>query len=139
MSTRRWFYYAAASGRQFALVSAVERHRLDALPGEHIVYRSADEMAAGLQKILANVRRVAMEYSPECAIPYVSRVDAGTIELVRRMGVNVVSSGDLIQRFGTVWDAAAIATHREASEKLYRVKDRAFEAIARRTRDKVPT
>ena len=73
-----------------------------------------------------------MEYSPNCAIPYVSRVDAGTIELVRALGVDVVSSGDLIQQFEARWNDAAIATHRRASEKLYRIKDQAFELIARR-------
>jgi Xaa-Pro dipeptidase len=73
-----------------------------------------------------------MEYSPNCAIPYVARVDAGTIELVRNAGVEVVSSGDLIQRFAAVWDDRAIETHRLASEKLHRVKDRAFEEIRRR-------
>jgi Xaa-Pro aminopeptidase len=69
----------------------------------------------------------------------VSRIDAGTIELVRQTGVDVVSSGDLVQRFAAVWDADAIATHRSASEKLYRVKDRAFEAVARRLRDGTAT
>jgi Xaa-Pro dipeptidase len=88
---------------------------------------------------LTGVRRVAMEYSPNCSIPYVSRIDAGTIELVRGAGVEVVSSGDLVQRFAAVWTAAAIASHQRASEKLYRVKDRAFTAIAQRTRDAVPT
>jgi Xaa-Pro aminopeptidase len=85
------------------------------------------------------MRRIAMEYSPGCAIPYVSRVDAGTVELVRQAGPEVVSSGDLIQRFFAVWDAETIATHRLASEKLYRVKDRAFDAVARRLRDGLPT
>jgi hypothetical protein len=80
-----------------------------------------------------------MEYSPGCAIPYVARVDAGTIELVRQAGADVVSSGDLIQRFSTIWDAGTIATHRQASDKLYRVKDRAFEAVARRLHDGTPT
>ena len=80
-----------------------------------------------------------MEYSPRCAIPYVSRVDAGTIELVRECGVEVVSSGDLVQRFSAVWREAQIATHVEASDKLYRIKDRAFEAVARRLRDQVAT
>jgi Xaa-Pro aminopeptidase len=80
-----------------------------------------------------------MEYSPGCSIPYVSRVDAGTVELVRQAGAEVVSSGDLIQRFSAVWDADAIARHRQASEKLYRVKDRAFDAVARRLRDGVAT
>ena len=69
---------------------------------------------------------VAMEYSAENAIPYLSRVDAGTIEFIRRIGPRVVSSGDLVGRFEAAWDAAAIATHRAASEKLYRVKDQAF-------------
>jgi Xaa-Pro dipeptidase len=82
---------------------------------------------------------VAMEYSPKCAIPYVSRVDGGTIELVRATGADVVSSGDLVQRFAAVWNAAAIASHRQASDKLYRVKDRAFGAIAQRVHDGIAT
>src|SRR6185369_15892185 len=82
---------------------------------------------------------IAMEYSPRCAIPYIARVDAGTVERIRGYGVEVVSSGDLVQRFSAVWRASEIASHIEASEKLYRVKDRAFEAIAARTRDRVPT
>src|SRR5207253_9872445 len=77
--------------------------------------------------------RVAMEYSPNNAIPYVSRVDAGTIESVRQLGVDVASSGDLIQRFEAIWSAEALQTHREASERLYRIKDRAF-ALVRESR-----
>ena len=80
-----------------------------------------------------------MEYSPLGAIPYVSRVDAGTIELVRSMGVEVVSSGDLVQQFEAHWSDEAIQSHRSASEKLYRVKDRAFEAAAARTGDGIAT
>jgi Xaa-Pro aminopeptidase len=76
-----------------------------------------------------------MEYSRNCAIPYISRIDAGTLELVRGRGVDVESSGDLVQRFEAVWDAHALATHREASQALHRVKDRAFELIAKRVRD----
>jgi Xaa-Pro aminopeptidase len=78
------------------------------------------------------MKRIAMEYSRDCAIPYVSRIDAGTMELVRRRGIEVESSGDLVQRFEAVWDEHALATHRQASEALYRVKDRAFETIAKR-------
>jgi Xaa-Pro aminopeptidase len=84
------------------------------------------------------MRRVAMEYSPQCAIPYISRVDGGTIELVRSFGVEIASSGDLVQRFSTVWDERAVTTHRRASDKLYRVKDLAFELIARCVRDRIP-
>jgi Xaa-Pro aminopeptidase len=80
-----------------------------------------------------------MEYSPNCAIPYISRVDGGTLELVRGRGVDVRSSGDLVQRFEARWDARALASHRQAAAALYRIKDRAFEAIARRTRDRAAT
>jgi Xaa-Pro aminopeptidase len=92
-----------------------------------------------LRVLLTGTRRVAMEYSPSGAIPYVSRVDGGTIELVRQAGVDVVSSGDLVQRFSAVWDANAVATHRQASDALYRVKDQAFAAVARRLRDGIAT
>ena len=71
--------------------------------------------------------------------PYIARVDAGTVELVRQMGVDVVSSGDLVQRFATIWDDAALETHRRASEALYRIKDRAFDAVARRLASGTPT
>jgi Xaa-Pro aminopeptidase len=76
-----------------------------------------------------------MEYSPDNAIPYVSRVDAGTVEAVRARGAEVVSSGDLIQRFEAVWTPAAYETHRAASERLYRVKDRAFDLVRQARRD----
>ncbi len=75
-----------------------------------------------------------MEYSPECAIPYLSRVDAGTAEAVRRRGVEIVSSGDLVQRFEAAWTPAQLETHRAASEALYRIKDRAFAAAAEAVR-----
>jgi Xaa-Pro aminopeptidase len=102
-------------------------------------YAGRAQLEAGLSRLLAGLDRVAMEYSPDCAIPYVAKVDAGTVELIRRLGADVRSSGDLVQRFAAVWNDAQIATHRAASEKLYRIKDRAFEAIAARTRDGHPT
>ena len=79
-----------------------------------------------------------MEYSPGCAIPYVSRVDAGTVDAVRALGVEVRSSGDLIQRFEAVWDADALASHREASAALHDIKDRAFDLVSRCLRDGRP-
>lgn len=139
LATRRWFYLIPAMGEPRALVHAIERYNLDHLPGGKTVYAGREQLEAGLGAILTGVTRVAMEYSPRCAIPYVSRVDAGTIELVRGFGVDVVSSGDLIQQFEAYWDDAAIATHRQASAALYRIKDRAFESVARRLRDGVPT
>ena len=139
LTTRRWFYLIPRTGEPQALVHAIESHNLDHLPGAKIVYAGRAQLHAGLTKLLQGLKRVAMEYSPNCAIPYVSRVDAGTIELVRGIGPEVASSGDLIQQFEARWDAAAIATHRAASEKLYRIKDRAFDEVARRLRDGVAT
>jgi Xaa-Pro aminopeptidase len=135
MTTRRWFYLVPASGAPRGLVHAIERKTLDALPGEKTVYAGRDQLDAGLTKLLSGVKRVAMEYSRGCAIPYISRIDAGTLELVRSRGVEVESSGDLVQRFEAVWDEQALATHRDASAALYRVKDRAFDLIATRARD----
>ena len=139
LATRRWYYLIPATGEPRGLVHAIEKNSLRHLPGTTERYAGRDQLDAGLRRLLTGVRRVAMEYSPRCAIPYVSRVDAGTIELVRQCGVEVVSSGDLIQRFSAVWSAAAIATHEAASAKLYRIKDRAFDAIARRLRDGAAT
>src|SRR5688572_14705944 len=135
MTTRRWFYLVPATGEPRGLVHAIERKTLEALPGEKAVYAGRQQLDAGLTKLLSGVKRVAMEYSPNCAIPYISRIDGGTLELVRGRGVEVESSGDLVQRFEAVWDAHALATHHDASQALYRVKDRAFELIAKRARD----
>jgi Xaa-Pro aminopeptidase len=137
LATRRWYYLIPAVGEPRGLVHAIESQALAHLPGTTARYAGRDQLADGLRQLLAGIHRLAMEYSPRCAIPYVSRVDAGTLELVRQTGpagLDVVSSGDLIQRFSAVWDASAIDSHRTASEKLHRVKDRAFETIARLTR-----
>jgi Xaa-Pro dipeptidase len=139
LATRRWYYLIPATGEPRGLVHAIEKNSLAHLPGATTRYAGRQQLEAALRVLLIGVRRVAMEYSPGCAIPYVARVDAGTIELVRQQGVEVVSSGDLVQRFSTVWDAQAIATHRQASEHLHRVKDQAFDAIARRLRDGIAT
>jgi Xaa-Pro dipeptidase len=126
MATRRWYYLIPREGTPTRLVHAIERHNLDGVPGSTVVYAGRESLTKGLQGLLAGRRRLAMEYSKDCAIPYLSRVDAGTIELIRSHGVEVVSSGDLIQRFEAVWDDAALATHRTASAALYRIKDRAL-------------
>jgi Xaa-Pro aminopeptidase len=139
LATRRWYYLIPASGEPRGLVHAIEKNSLSHLPGSTTRYAGRTQLEEALRVLLTGVRRVAMEYSPGCAIPYISRVDGGTIELVRQAGAEVVSSGDLVQRFSTIWDADAIATHRHASGALYRVKDQAFEAVARRLRDGVAT
>jgi Xaa-Pro aminopeptidase len=139
LSTRRWYYLIPAVGEPRALVHAIEPGALAHLPGRTERYAGREQLEAGLERLVGGLRRVAMEYSPGCAIPYVSRVDAGTVELIRGFGAEVVSSGDLIQRFSAIWHDAEIASHEAASRKLHRVKDRAFDAIARRIRDRVPT
>jgi Xaa-Pro dipeptidase len=126
MATRRWYYLIPREGTPTRLVHAIERHNLDGVPGSTVVYAGRESLTEGLRGLLAGRRRLAMEYSKDCAIPYLSRVDAGTIELVRSHGVEVVSSGDLVQRFEAVWDDAALASHRTASAALYRIKDRAL-------------
>jgi Xaa-Pro aminopeptidase len=137
MTTRRWYYLVPATGEPRALVHAIERYNLDALPGIKQPYAGREQLDAGLRRLLEGMRRVAMEYSENNAIPYVSRVDAGTIEKIRGLGVEVVSSGDLIQRFEAVWSDAAYAEHVAASGKLYRIKDRTFELIRERVRSRV--
>jgi Xaa-Pro aminopeptidase len=135
MTTRRWYYLVPAKGEPRGLVHAIERHNLDELPGDKHAYAGREQLAGGLRDLLRGTRRLAMEYSPRNAIPYVSRVDAGTVEAVRELGVEVVSSGDLIQRFEAVWSDEALQTHRVASEKLYRIKDRTFELVRQRKAD----
>jgi Xaa-Pro dipeptidase len=127
LASRRWFYLIPANGEPRGLVHKIERHNLDRLPGTKTPYAGRIELEAGLKELLTGARRVAMEYSPNGAIPYVSRVDAGTVEMVRGQGIDVVSSGDLVQQFEAHWSAEAIASHKAAAERLYRIKDRAFE------------
>ena len=134
MATRRWYYVIPASGEPRGLVHAIERHNLDELPGVKRPYSGRQQLDTGLKELLEGLKRVAMEYSPGNNIPYLSRVDAGTIEAVRQLGIDVVSSGDLVQRFEAVWSDAVYQTHVAASDRLYQVKDRAFELIRDRVR-----
>jgi Xaa-Pro aminopeptidase len=126
MTTRRWYYLIPSNGRPRGLVHAIERHNLDALPGERAIYAGRQQLEAGLTSLLSGVKTVAMEYSPMCAIPHLSRVDAGTVEMIRARGIEIVSSGDLVQQFEAAWTDEQLATHRAASASLYRIKDRAF-------------
>jgi Xaa-Pro aminopeptidase len=132
MATRRWYYLIPATGEPRGLVHAIERHNLDGVPGDKRPYSRREELAGGLKALLAGARRVAMEYSPGNNIPYVSRVDAGTVEAVRQAGAEVVSSGDLVQRFEAVWSDEVYRTHCVAADKLYRIKDRAFDLVRER-------
>jgi Xaa-Pro aminopeptidase len=127
--TRRWYYFIPATGEPRKLVHAIESKKLDHLPGDKTIYAGRKPLEDGLKKILSGAKTIAMEYSANCDIPYISRVDAGTIDLIRSLGLSIVSSGDLVGEFEAAWDEAEIASHRAASEKLYRIKDRAFQFV----------
>jgi Xaa-Pro aminopeptidase len=138
MATRRWYYLIPAKGDPRGLVHAIERHNLDGLPGAKRPYAGRHQLDAGLKELLAGIKRVAMEYSPGNNIPYLSRVDAGTVETVRQLGVEIASSGDLVQRFEAVWTDEAYTSHVQASDKLYRIKDRAFQLVRERMNSSAP-
>ncbi len=133
-TSRRWFYWIPAEGEPVRVVSKVEPTRLDELPGRKLPYLSWRELRDRLAEALGGARRVAMQYSPEGNIPYVSLVDAGTVELVRSLGYEVASSADLVQTFEAVLDEEAFATHVEAGERVQRIKDEAFALIERALR-----
>jgi len=134
IGSRRFFYFIPAQGPPRKLVHRIEAQALDGLPGEAIIYLRWQELEAGVASLLEGTRKVAMEYAPRLSNPYVSRVDGGTIELVRELGVEVVSSGDLIQSFESVWDDEQWALHRQAEHVTSAAYDLAFGLIAERIR-----
>jgi Xaa-Pro dipeptidase len=127
--TRRWYYWIPSQGSPCKVVHRIEPHVLDLLPGDRSEYVSWDEQRRLLSGILNGSRRIAMQYSPMNAVPYVSRVDAGTLELVRSFGVDVVSSGDLIQLFEARWTERQLASHQYAAAALRRIVDEAFDHV----------
>ncbi|MCS6975465.1 MAG: M24 family metallopeptidase [Gemmatales bacterium] len=141
-TSRRWFYFVPREGEPAKLVHRIEAGVLDHLPGSKRIYLRWQELEAGLAAILtangrgrsSGARRLAMEYSPRNANPYVSKLDAGTVELVRGFGVEPVSSGDLIQLFEAVWDDEQWQMHLEASKHTTAAFDRAYAFIAERLR-----
>ena len=127
--TRRWYYLIPAEGEPKGLVHAIESGVLAGLPGSIQIYSSWAAQTDGLKTLLRGCRRVAMQYSPNCAIPYVSLVDGGTLELVRGTGVEVVSSANLIQIFESRWTADQLEMHLEAGRRVDRVRAEAFRKI----------
>jgi Xaa-Pro dipeptidase len=132
--TRRWYYVIPAAGEPAGLVHNIEAGMLDSLPGQKARYSSWQEQISGLRRLLDGRRRIAMQYSPECAIPLVSMVDAGTVELVRGLGVEVLSSADLIQHFEARLNADGLASHLEAGKLVDTIRRQAFEMIGARLR-----
>lgn len=132
--SRRFFYFVPARGNPRKLVHRIELGALDRLPGEKVSYLRWQELETGLKGLLAGHQRIAMEYSPRAANPYVGRVDAGTIELVKDCGVEVASSGDLIQMFEATWDDEQWAMHQQAARHTESAYHRAWSFIADRVR-----
>jgi Xaa-Pro dipeptidase len=134
MGSRRFFYFIPAQGDPVKLVHRIESTALDHLLGKKIVYLTWQELHDGLKAMLGGSQQVAMEYSPENANPYISRVDAGTVELVRRFGAEVVSSGNLIQSFEARWTDEQWELHLQADELNRAAFDEAWRLIADRLR-----
>lgn len=130
--TRRWYYFVPANGEPRKLVHRIESHSLDCVDGDVEIYSSWVDQQTKLQRILAGSTRVAMQYSENCAIPYVSMVDAGTIELVRIAGVEVVSSADLVQLFEARWTDRQFEMHVEAGKLVDGARKEAFHLISDR-------
>ncbi|MFM7605155.1 MAG: M24 family metallopeptidase [Prosthecobacter sp.] len=132
--SRRWYYFIPAQGTPSGLVHRVEPHQLDPLPGEKRLYARWQELEPALRDLLGGARKVAMQYSPRCAVPYVANVDAGTIDLIRSLGVEVVSSAELIQAFEARWTPAQLELHLEAGRRVDCIRAEAFDLIHMRTR-----
>lgn len=151
-ASRRWFYYVPATGEPVKIVHRIEHDKLDGLPGRRLIYMRWQQLHGFVNEALGAGRdargqsghdgsarpRVAMQYSPNNDIPYVSRVDAGTIELVRSMGVEPVTSADLVQVFEAVWSAEQKEMHDQAADNIHRIILESFSEIARRIRDDEP-
>jgi Xaa-Pro aminopeptidase len=132
LQTRRYFYFIPAHGETRKLVHAIEQWNLDTVPGEKTIYLSWQSLEDGLKHILSGARRVAMEYSPRNAIPYVSNVDGGTIELVRSAGVEVVSSANLVQYFEARWTEEQTRDNVETAKHLRAIVDEVWKFIKQR-------
>jgi len=132
--TRRWYYFIPASGEPRKLVHRIEQGRLDALPGSKVRYSSWQELHAGLDAMLSGFRRIAMQYSPNNDIMYVSMVDAGTVEFLRSLGKEIVTSADLVSQFEAVLSEEQIASHQAAQRAIDPIVAEAWLEIGRRLR-----
>jgi Xaa-Pro aminopeptidase len=130
--SRRFLYMIPATGAPQKLVHRIEPGALDHLPGESRIYLTWQELESGIGTLLAGKRKVAMEYAGRVSNPYVSKVDAGTIEVVRGYGIDIVSSGDLIQQFEATWDDEQWAMHLAAEQCTTSAYDLAWSLIADR-------
>jgi Xaa-Pro dipeptidase len=132
--TRRWYYFIPASGEPRKLVHRIEQGRLDALPGGKAQYSSWQELRAGLENLLQDQKKIAMQYSPNNDIMYVSMVDAGTVEFLRSLGKEIVTSADLVSQFEAVLSEEQMASHQAAQRVIDPVVAEAWLEIGRRLR-----
>ena len=132
--TRRWYYYIPAEGEPRKLVHRIEQGRLDTLPGAKGQYSSWQELASGIEAMLFDANRIAMQYSPNNAIMYVSMVDGGTIEFLRSLGKHIVSSADLVSQFEAVLSEDQIASHGLAQRAIDGILAEAWREMGRRLR-----
>lgn len=130
--SRRWYYFIPANGEPSKLVHRIESYHLDSLPGSKVAYSGWEQQKSGICNMLRGTRRIAMQYSPDCAVPYVSLVDAGTLELVRACGVEVLTSANLIQYFEARWTREQLESHLEAGKIVDHVRRDAFRLIGER-------
>ncbi|MBN1543335.1 M24 family metallopeptidase [candidate division KSB1 bacterium] len=133
-TTRRWYYFIPARGEAQKVVHRIEPWKCDHLPGTKHVYLAWQEQHALLRKALGSAKTIAMQYSPKNAIPYVSTVDGGTLELIRSFGIEVVSSADLVGQFEAHLSESDWQTHRQAGESIQKIKDQTFAEVAHRIR-----
>jgi len=136
MRTRRWFYFIPAKGTPKKLVHKIEAGSLSAVPGDTLYYAGQKELRDNLKKALGRAKKVAMQYSPMNAIPYVAMVDAGTVELVRSCGAKVVSSADLVQKYEACWSKEQLESHLAAGRAIDRIVGEAFAYTAQCVREK---
>ena len=135
MVTRRWFYLIPAQGEPRKLVHKIESGHLDSLPGDKQTYSAWPELFESLKRMLREYRDIAMQYSPNNGIFTLSLVDAGTIELLRGLGKNILSSGDLVALFEATWSDEQIKTHFAARDSIDAITEAAFKEIGRRVRN----
>jgi Xaa-Pro dipeptidase len=138
MRTRRWFYFVPTKGAPKKLVHKIEAQALAAVPGDTLCFSAQEELRRNLKKVLGRAKKVAMQYSPKNAIPYVSMVDAGTIELVKSAGVKVESSADLVQSFEACWSPEQLEGHLAAGRAIDKIVQGAFSLAAQSVREKKP-
>ena len=138
MRTRRWFYFVPTKGAPRKLVHKIESESLAALPGETLYYAAQSELQENLAKLVRDAQSIAMQYSARNAIPYVSMVDAGTVELVRSIGPKIFSSADLVQKYEACWTTEQLESHLAAGEAVDRIIREAFQLAAKGARDGKP-